>query len=212
MKIAKKISSIILLLFVPALLIQLGVRSGIFHNISEIVQSHVPIYLFVLFLLKTVSIVYPPLPGVVLTIASIPLVGWKLAYFVDILGSFVGATISFYLGKKYGFSLLKLAVGKKLADKVLKIKLKQKTQVEAAIFLRIASGGMLSDGLAWGASLIGFRYVSFILGYLISHILTTLPVFYLIAASIVFDSWIVVFVIAILAWLILYKLKGRYFE
>ena len=122
------------------------------------------------------------------------------------------ATVSYFLGKKYGYTILKKVVGKFLADKIRAIKLKQRNQIEAALFLRFASGGLLSDGLAWGASLIGFRYVPFITGYIVSHFATTLPIFYLISASISYHSWLIGGVGVIVAWMILYRFKGRYFE
>ncbi len=103
-------------------------------------------------------------------------------------------------------------VGQPLTEKIRHTQLKRTNQVEAAIVLRFATGGLLSDGLAWGASLIGFRYKSFIVGYLISHIITTLPIFYLVGVSMSFDSWIAVAAVAITAWLVMYKFKGRYFE
>ncbi|MCR4329376.1 MAG: hypothetical protein NUV65_02415 [Candidatus Roizmanbacteria bacterium] len=203
---------IILLFLLPAFLFQWAYQSEILSDIVKAVQSHIALYLFILTLLKGFSIVYPPMPGVVFTIASIPLVGWKLAYSADILGSYFGATVSYFLGKKYGYTILEKVIGSALADKIISIKLKQKNQVEAAIFLRFAAGGLISDGLAWGASLIGFKYMSFITGYLVSHILTTLPVFYLISISISYQSWAIGGVGVVFAWLILYRFKGRYFE
>lgn len=150
----------------------------------DFAQSHVMAYLFVLLILKIMGIIYPPLPSAVFTITAIPLIGWKLAYVMDILGSAIGATSAYYLGKKYGECILKKVIGITLSNKIRAIKLKQKNQLESAIVLRLASGGLLSDGLAWGASLIGFTYVPFIAGYLISHIATTLPVFFLITRTI----------------------------
>lgn len=202
----------IFLFILPAILIQQMSQSETFLDIAFAVQSHIVVYFLALFVLKALSIIYPPLPGVIFTIASIPLIGWKLAYYADILGSSFGATVSYFLGKKYGYAILKKVVGKFLADKIQAIKLKQRNQIEAALFLRFASGGLLSDGLAWGASLIGFRYVPFIIGYIVSHVATTLPVFYLISASVSYQSWIIGGVGVIIAWLILYKFKGRYFE
>ena len=203
---------LIIILILPAVVIQIYSKSSIVTDITSFVHVYLPVYIAVLFLLKALSIVYPPLPGVVLTLGSIPFIGWELAYLTDISGSMVGATISFYLGSKYGYTILNRLFGKTIADKIASIKLKQKNQIEAALFLRFASGGMLSDALAWGASLIGFKYVPFIVGYGISHVITTAPVFYFIAASISFDSWMIVAGAAIIAWLIIYKLKGRYFE
>lgn len=213
-KIIKIISKLvlILLLIIPALAIQIASKSDIVIGLTSLVQEYLLWYLLALLSLKSLSIVYPPLPGMVFTVTSIPLIGWQLAYLIDILGSALGTTIAFFLGQKYGYTILKKVIGKEIANKVVSTKLKQNNQVEAAFFLRFAAGGILSDGLAWGASLIGFKYASFIVGYIASHLMTTLPIFYFIATSISFNSWIIVSLSTIIAWLIIYKFKGKYFE
>jgi len=103
-------------------------------------------------------------------------------------------------------------VGEKISNAILKTKLKQINQFESAIFFRLASGGMLSDGLAWGASIIGFRLFPFIIGYTVTHIITTLPLFYIIYESISVSSWFVGGVLLVVSWLILIRFKGRYLE
>lgn len=210
-EIVKKVA-FVLLLILPALVIQLAAQTVIVINLVHFIQAYLIVYIFILLTVKALSIVYPPLPGVAFTITSIPLIGWQLAYVIDIAGSTLGASIAFFLGNKYGYSILQRVIGKTIADKIGKIKLKQRNQIEAAIFLRFAAGGMLSDGLAWGASLIGFKYPPFIVGYLISHVITTLPIFYLVAASISFNSWIIITAVGVFAWFIIFKFKGRYFE
>ena len=205
-------AAFILILILPALLIQLGAQTAVVGQLASLVQKNLFVYLVSLFLIKIVSIIYPPLPGVAFTIASIPFIGWQIAYIIDIVGSIAGATAAYHLGKRYGFPILVRVAGRVIADRVVRIKLKQRNQFEAAIFLRLASGGLLSDGMAWGASLIGFRYPTFIAGYTVSHIITTMPIFYFVSASISFNSWVVVALAAISAWIVIYKLKGRYFE
>lgn len=203
---------VVLLLCVPVVILQLVFNFRSFQTFVEFIQQHLMLYLLALFIAKSLSVVYPPLPGVALTLASIPLIGWELAYAVDILGGATGATISFALGKKYGYSLLRRMVGDKITDKIAGIRLKEKNQVEAAVFFRLAAGGLFSDGLAWGSGLIGFRYGPFIIGYAISHLITTLPIFYLLAISISLNSWLIFATLAVLAWLFIYRFKGRYFE
>jgi uncharacterized membrane protein YdjX (TVP38/TMEM64 family) len=202
----------LLLLILPTFILQFASQTKEVQAFILFIHAYFPIYLISLFIGKTISIVYPPLPGAVFTLAAVPLIGWKVAYTIDILGSFLGASISFYLGKKYGYTILSRVVGKTITNKISSIKLKPRNQVEAATFLRFAAGGLLSDGLAWGASLIGFRYFPFMTGHLISHVATTLPVFYFFAASISLHSWAILGVSTILAWLAIYKFKGRYFE
>lgn len=181
-------------------------------SLLSLSQSHLEFVVLSLFLLKTAAILYPPVPGSIITIAAIPFIGWPHAYMVEITGSLTGSSLAYLAGKYKGKQFIIWLIGKKTADKLFKLKLKQKNQFEAAIILRLASGGMLSDGLAWGASLLGFRYLPFILGYCISHLLSTLPIFILVGFSISLKSWVVVVPVAIIAWLLLLKFKGKYFE
>jgi hypothetical protein len=71
---------------------------------------------------------------------------------------------------------------------------------------------MLSDGLAWGGSLLGFRFIPFFFGYIVSHLITTLPVFFILSLSSQVKSWIIFIPLVIIAWLLIIKFKGRYFE
>jgi uncharacterized membrane protein YdjX (TVP38/TMEM64 family) len=203
---------LLFLFLLPMILLQVWAKTESVHQLIELIHRYLPLFLISLMLAKAASIVYPPLPGVVFTITAIPLVGWELAYLIDMLGSLMGATGSYFFGQKYGLRILNRVLGKTLTTKIAKVRLKPVNQIEAAIMLRLAAGGLLSDGLAWGASLIGFRFSSFIIGYAFSHVLTTAPVFYALSASLSLHSWAVFLTVALFSWFVIFKFKGRYFE
>ncbi|MCG2692225.1 VTT domain-containing protein [Microgenomates group bacterium] len=169
-------------------------------------------FILLLIITKALSIVYPPLPGIILTIAMIPILGWYKAYLVELLGSLLGVTAAYWLGYKYGIKIIRWIAGEKLLNKIQSIKLKPGNQIEAAFVLRTASGGMLSDALAWGASLIGLHYWPYLLGHLVNHLLVTLPIFLLLGFSIKLHSWLIAVPIMVLSWFLIWKFKGRYFE
>lgn len=202
----------ILLLLIPAYLFQIVARIDSIERLIFLIQSNLLLYLVGLFLLKMASIIYPPLPGVVVTLASVPIIGWETAYMIDILGSAFGSTIAYFLGKKYGFSLIETIMGTGMKNQITKIRIKKTNQIEASIMLRFATAGLLSDGLSWGASLIGFSYRSFIVGYVISHILATFPIFLAIGFAVSLQSWLILLVVAVFAIGAMFKWKGRYFE
>ena len=168
--------------------------------------------MILIILAKAMSIVYPPLPGIILTLAMVPILGWQKAYVVELAGSLLGVTTVYWLGKKYGEKLIKWIAGENLLAKIKAVKLKPGNQFEAAFVLRTASGGALSDTLAWGASLIGLRYFPYLLGHLVNHILVTLPIFLLVGFSIKVHSWLLIGPVMLIAWLLVWKFKGRYFE
>ena len=163
-------------------------------------------------LAKAASIVYPPLPGIILTLAMIPILGWQKAYEVELIGSLLGVTSAYWLGHRYGEKIIKWIAGEKLLAKIKAVKLKPGNQFEAAFVLRTASGGVLSDALAWGASLIGLRYWPYLLGHLANHVLATLPLFVLVGWSVTLNSWLLIGPVMLIAWLLIWKFKGRYFE
>lgn len=202
---------LILILLIPAIALQFAGGEDLMIKIINHVQQNLVLYLFSLFFIKMIGIVYPPLPGAILTLSAVPFVGWKLAYMVDFLGSVTGVFISFYLGKRYGFSFLEKLVGKNTVEKIRKIKVKKNNQIESAFMLRVAFSAF-SDGLAWGAGLIGFKASSFITGYALSHLVISLPIFYLVGFSTTAHSIILFFIIILISWFVLYKFKGRYFE
>jgi uncharacterized membrane protein YdjX (TVP38/TMEM64 family) len=163
-------------------------------------------------LAKAASIVYPPLPGIILTLAMIPILGWQKAYIVELIGSLLGVTVAYWLGSKYGEKLIKWIAGETLLKKIKAVKLKSGNQFEAAFVLRTASGGALSDTLAWGASLIGLRYWPYLLGHLANHVIATFPIFLLLGLSIKLHSWLIALPVMVLAWFIIWRFRGRYFE
>lgn len=204
--------ALLVALIIPAIAIQFLVDTPFVIQLQTYVQNYWWLYVSAIFFLKMISIIYPPLPGAAFTVSAIPFVGWQVAYIVDVLAGLTGASVAYVLGSKYGRSLLLWSIGEKMTHKIESIQLKKKNQIETFVMLRTASGGILSDGLAWGASLIGFSYSAFAIGYVVSHLITTMPIFYLLSTSVSVDSWIIAFSLAVLAWIGIYTFKGRYFE
>lgn len=201
----------LLIIFAPLIILQFVLSPEDLSALQENVQNYFLLYVITVFLLKTLSIVYPPLPGVTFTLTSVPIIGWQYSYLIDLAGSTTGAIIAYLLGKKYGKPILKSLFGEKIFSMIDKVRLREGKQLEAAIVLRLASSG-LSDALAWIASTVGFRLSPFIIGFVIAHILTTPIFFYLVEKSINYNSGFIIGIIAVSTWVFIYRFKGRYFE
>ena len=90
----------IILLILPAILLQLFAQSPVVVSAATTLQSNLILFVPTIIILKALGIIYPPMPGIAFTLASIPLVGWELAYLMDLVGNLIGVTSAFYLGKK----------------------------------------------------------------------------------------------------------------
>lgn len=217
MKIASYKHVIILILFfvLSVALYIVFITSPFFKIFADWSRDNLFIYLPILLIIKIVSIVYPPIPGGLFTLGSVPIIGWQPAFIVDFIGSITGASLAYYLGKKYGYDLLSKLFDKGTIDKIKTVKVKKHREIESVFVMRILSGGLIVEALCYGAGLVNIRYRSFLIGFLLSHLLIGLPAFMLfdtVMASINLKSiivnimWIFIFVF------ILRKLRGRYFE
>src|SRR3990170_6609663 len=127
-------------------------------------------YIFFLLIFKIISVLWPPLTGGVATLGSIPFLGWKLAYFVDFLGSMIGGVITYHLGKKYGYAILSKFFNEDVIEKIKKIKVKKKREIEAVFVYRILFGTTILEAIYYGAGVLNIRFSNFMLGAAFSHL------------------------------------------
>lgn len=162
--------------------------------------------------LKVASIVYPPLPGGLATLASIPFLGWKLAYLIDFIGSMIGSSIAFFIARKYGFIFLSKIFDSKTIQKIKTIEVYPKRQIESVFALRILLGTTIMEAVCYGAGLLNITFKNFLVGSILSHLAIGIPTYYL-ANNITQLRNLPFTVIVILAGgFIFWKLKNRYFK
>ena len=139
--------------------------------------THLPLFITVLFILKIFGLVWPPIPGGVLTLGSIPVLGWKSAYAIDFFGSLVGSSIAYFLARRYGLQFMRQIFDKTTIEKIKHLRIVQHREIEA-IFLFRVFGGTLVELVCYAAGLLRVRYSTFLIGTIASHILVGIPVFY----------------------------------
>ncbi len=214
MKIKSKKYLILLILvtIVTLFLYYLFSKSIYFQIIYSWSKQNIVLFLAVLFSLKVLGIVWPPLPGGIFTMGAIPFIGWFPAYLVDFFGSLAGSSIAFLIGRKYGYPFLQKIFDQEIIDKIKHLKIKPHREIEAVTTLRIFTGSLFLEAINYGAGLLNVKFFSFFVGSVISHIVVGIPSFYLIGG--LFDLNNLIFGILGLAIIIpiFLKLKGRYFE
>lgn len=176
------------------------------------VRQNRTLYLVVLYIYKSLGILWPPIPAGLFTMASIPFLGWPLAYLIDLLGSITGGSIAYFLARKYGLSLLTKIFDDKVIDKIKKTKIKKGKEVEAVFVYRVLLGTTILEAVYYGAGLLKINFPKFLVGAILSHIIVGVPTFIL-AQNIFSGKNIVITVVSVVVSIfILYKAKGRYFE
>ena len=175
-------------------------------------RQNLVLFVIVLFFLKIMGIVWPPLPGGVFPLAAIPFIGWLPAYLVDFAGSLAGSSIAFLIGKKYGYPFLEKLFDKSTIDKIRNLKIKPSREIEAITTLRIFTGSLFLEAICYAAGLLNVKFFSFFIGSIISHIVVGIPSFYLIGGLFNLNNLIFGILGFVIIIPIFIKLKGRYLE
>lgn len=173
------------------------------------VQENFVLYFILLVCVKMIGIVWPPLPGGLFTLGSIPVIGWFPAFLAEAIGGLSGASIAYYLGKKYGYKFLRKIFNESVLSHIQHIKINKKREFEAIFFLRLFTS-VVTEAVSYGSGLLGIKYRNFFFATC-GSILTILPIFYF--ARELFSGRRLIFSIplATLA-LVFWKMRGRYFE
>lgn len=175
-------------------------------------QNNLYLFIPVVLLFKIAGVVYPPLPSVVFTIAAIPILGWFPAYLIDLTGSLAAGAIDYYLGKRYGYRILNKLFDSQVVEKIKTIRVKPGREIESVIVMRILLGGIIIEAIYYGAGLLGIRFKNFMIGTSVSHIILGIPTFLIGSSIFQAQNLLISITLGVTAILIIYKVKGRYFE
>jgi|SRR3989344_1175618 len=186
-------------------------RTPYFELFNEWIRQNLLIFYISLIAIKIIAIVWPPLPGSLFTLGVIPLIGWFQSYLVEMVGSLMGASVAYFLGKKYGYAFLKKVFNPDLIEKIQLIKIRKDREIESVFVARLAGAGNIMELVCYGAGVLRVRFGRFILASFLAN-LVTLPIYY--AGGNVFKGGNIILGIAfgVVTILIFWKIKGRYVE
>lgn len=188
------------------------IKTPFFQSFTVWSQHNLLVFLITLLAIKVLGIVWPPIPGGILTLGAIPIIGWETAYTTDFLGSLIGSSIAFYLGKKYGYKFLKNIFDVKTLEKIQKTKVVSKREIEGVFVMRTLTGSTISEAVCYGAGLLKIKYKNFLIGSTLSHLATGIPAYYLASSFFTKGNFTINIVFILIALPLLIWLRKRYFE
>ncbi|OGZ58391.1 MAG: hypothetical protein A3B96_00215 [Candidatus Spechtbacteria bacterium RIFCSPHIGHO2_02_FULL_43_15b] len=187
-----------------------AIRQDFFQDFIVWSQQNFTLYFCILVLIKFIGIVWPPIPGGILTLGSIPVIGWFNAYLADIIGGISGACAAYFLGKRYGYAILRKLFDEPVINRISSIKISKKKEIEAIFILRLFTGS-ISEAVSYGCGLMKISFRNFAIGTFAASVFL-IPIFY-IAEDLLSGKRILLHISTIIiVGFIFYKLRGRYFE
>lgn len=206
-------SILIVLIFIATIVVFYWFfKSPYFLIADSWVKQNIILYIFILFLYKTIGVLSPPIPGGLVTIASIPFLGWFNAYLIDFFGSICGGIIAYFLAKRYGHPLLLKIFGEEVVKKIENIKVKKNREIEAVFMYRLALGSTILEAVYYGAGFIKIGFVNFLVGSILSHTLVGVPTFFLANNILNGQNMFLTVLLTVIGIVFIFLTKGRYFE
>ncbi len=138
---------------------------------TEIISFTVSYPLFapiIIVVWRIIAIIIPPLPGGVLSFAAVPIIGWFGAYVYGEIGVIIGATLAFFIARKFREPVAKRFVPIQSLH-VWEDKLSKKQEFLAFLGIRIA-GASVMDFISYAAGLSKIGYKKFIIATVIAEL------------------------------------------
>lgn len=154
------------------------IRSPHFVTFMKWARTHETELLVALVVWKVAAIVWPPIPGSLVTFGAIPILGWFPAYLADFTGTAIGSAIAYWIAYHWGTKFVAHILGKSTADKLQSFQVPADREFEAVFVFRILGAGMV-EAICYAGGLLRIRFDKFMLAILLSHAVLGLPAFYL---------------------------------
>lgn len=156
---------------------------------------------FIIIFWRIIAIIIPPIPGGILSFAFVPIIGWFWVFIYSEIGVLTGATIAFFIARKFREPVVKRFVPIQSLHE-WEEKLSKKQEFFAFLGIRIAAASFM-DFISFAAGLSKLSYKKFILATMIAELPLLLWYYF---GEVAYDQYVqksgiisgVIFVVAIL--------------
>ena len=186
--------------------------SGMLNGLIFWAKQNLVVYFIFIVAVKTMGLIFPPIPGGLVTWGSIIVIGWQAAFAADFVGGIFGATANYYMGKKWGMAIVEKIFGERISTKIAKMKIRKGREVESVAIFKIAGGGTIVEAISFFAGIIGLNLKQFLIGSAIASFVIGVPTYVLTDNLLSSRNIILNLVAIVIGFFVLYKVKGRYFE
>ena len=159
-------------------------------------------------IVRSFAIIFPPIPGIAFDLVGLAIFGWFLGFIYAEIGIMLGATVAFFIARKFREPVIKkVASLRKVHDWEKTLSHKKKFWTIVAI--RLPANPLFFDYISYGLGLTKISSPIFFFSTLFSTIPLVLPFFYFggVALNKGFIFLAFFFIAIIIIWFILKKRK-----
>lgn len=209
--ILKKYWLAVAILIVFTIAYNLFLNSTHFLKFVDIVKENLFLTVAFLITLKVLGLVWPPLSGGITVFIFLPVFGIFKTYLIDLAGTLLGATLSYFIAKWLNRKLVTSLVGNAFIEKVSKIKIREDKELEAVILASIVFAAPMIEVVSYASGFLKVKYRNMIIGVLIGHFIWTIPAYFVVNNLLEGEHLAITAFLILAGVLIIFLLKDRYF-
>lgn len=167
-----------------------------------------PILGIILFIIiRATAIIIPPIPGVIVDLPGTIYFGWLSGLAYGEIGIMLGASISFFIAKKFREPLVKKFVSLQKIH-AWESKLSENEKLWALFSVRLIANPLFFDVISYAAGLTKIKFSKFFIATFISNVPYMFLIYYF--GEVSFNMGIYYFISFIVALLILWVILGKF--
>lgn len=186
-------------------------KSPYFAQFSAWAESYLVALFIFLVLIKTIGIIWPPIPGGILTLGSIPILGWLPAYGADFLGSLIGSTIAYAIARKWGVAFLRKIFDEATIVRMQSVRVVKSKEIEAVFLFRLF-GSNVVEIVCYAAGLLKVGFRNYLIGTVTSHAAIGIPFYYFSGELFQGRNFLINLGLAVAVVILFTFFRKRYFE
>ncbi|MFA6135773.1 MAG: VTT domain-containing protein [Candidatus Paceibacterota bacterium] len=169
------------------------------------INSFLGVILFII--VRAIAIIIPPIPGVIVDLPGAISFGWLLGLIYGEIGIMLGATVSFFIAKRFREPLVKRFVSLQKIH-AWEDKLSENDKFWGLFSIRLFANPIFFDVISYAAGLTKIKFSKFFIATFISNVPYMFLIYYFGEAS--FNMGIYYFISFILALFIIWAIFGRF--
>lgn len=146
-------------------------------SIIEILKTYPVLAPLIFILIRSLGVIFPPIPGIFLDAVGIYVFGWKLGFIYAEIGVVGGAMVAFWIARKYREPVVRrLVTLQKLHT--WEDTLSERKKFWSLVGLRLITGPLLFDYINYVAGLTKINFGKFLVATIIGSLPVMIPIYY----------------------------------
>ena len=145
--------------------------------ILYLLQTYPLIAPLIFILIRSLGVIFPPIPGIILDAVGIYFFGWKLGFIYAEIGVVGGAVVAFWIARKYREPVVRRFVTLQKLH-AWEDTLSERKKFWSLVGLRLITGPLLFDYINYVAGLTKINFGKFLVATIVGSLPVMIPIYY----------------------------------